>query len=229
MNLNLGDTQLLIQESKKASLFRNQLAYLLATAYWETGRTMRPIKEMGGEKYLKSKKYYPYFGRGYVQLTWDYNYKKAGNKLGVDFIKYPEKLLDSELASKIIVVGMVEGWFTSKKLSDYITLNKSDFVNARKIINGKDKAHEIAEIAKTYDKLLEDSGYGVEDKNIPVILPNEPVQKLPDDPGVLQPPEVKPSEKPSVAPTAPKSQTSTEPAWLNTLIYVLTKLFGGTK
>jgi hypothetical protein len=58
------------------------------------------------------------------------------------------------------VVGMKEGWFTDRKLSDYITLYKSDFRNARKIVNGMDKADLIAGYAVEYDKLLRADGYG---------------------------------------------------------------------
>src|SRR5215471_16429867 len=49
-------------------------AYVLATTYHETGATFQPIKEWGSESYLKSQPYYPYYGRGYVQLTWEANY-----------------------------------------------------------------------------------------------------------------------------------------------------------
>jgi len=196
MNLDLGDTRLLIETCKTHGLLRNQAAYVLATAYHETAHTMKPVREYGGEKYLKSKKYYPYVGMGYVQLTWDYNYKKASDKLGVDFLKNPKLLLESKYAAPIIVVGMVEGWFTGKKLSDYITLNTSDFTSARKIVNGLDKAELIADYAKQYDKLLKDIGYG---EQMPVILPSSPVQPLPDDPGVPVPENPKPSIKPNVS------------------------------
>ena len=196
MNLDLGDTRLLIETCKTHGLLRNQAAYVLATAYHETAHTMKPVREYGGEKYLKSKKYYPYVGMGYVQLTWDYNYKKASDKLGVDFLKNPKLLLESKYAAPIIVVGMVEGWFTGKKLSDYITLNTSDFTSARKIINGLDKASIIADYAKQYDKQLKDMGYG---EQTPVILPSSPVQPLPDDPGVPVPENPKPSVKPNVS------------------------------
>ena len=42
---------------------------------------------------------------------------------------------------------MVEGWFTGKKLSDYFN-EKTDYINARKIVNGLDKADIIAGYAK---------------------------------------------------------------------------------
>lgn len=160
MNLNLGDTQMIIEAGRKAGLLRNQLAYVLATAYHETAHSMKPVREMGGEAYLRKKKYYPYVGMGYVQLTWDYNYRKAGQFLGVDFISHPKLLLEPKYAVPILIEGMKDGWFTGKKLSDYITINTSGFVGARRIINGTDKAELIAGYAKEYDALLKQSGYG---------------------------------------------------------------------
>jgi predicted chitinase len=191
MDLNLGDTQLIIKEASNKGLLRNQLAYVLATAYHETAHTMKPVREYGGEKYLKSKKYYPYVGMGYVQLTWDYNYKRASEELGVDFLSNPKLLLDPKYATPILILGMIEGWFTGKKLSDYITFNKSDYVNARRIINGVDKKELIAGYAEQYDKLLLDSGYGVEQ-------PQKPVQSVPDN-----------------------QATSTAPWWLKLLLALL--------
>lgn len=160
MNMNLGDTRLLIEAGRKHGLLRNQLAYLLATAFHETAHTMRPVREYGSENYLRAKPYYPYVGMGYVQLTWKANYQKASNKLGVDFVSNPKKLLEPAYSAEIIALGMKEGWFTGKKLSDYITLQKSDFVGARRIVNGTDKASLIAGYAKEYDEQLKSEGYG---------------------------------------------------------------------
>lgn len=195
MNLNLGDTQLIIKEAAKRGLLRNQLAYVLATAYHETAHTMKPVKEYGGDKYLKSKKYWPYVGRGYVQITWEVNYKKASDKLGVDFLKNPALLLEAKYAAPILIDGMVEGWFTTRKLSDYITLQKSDYVGARKIVNGTDRAELIAGYAVEYETLLKGVGYG-----------EEPVQK-PTEPVVQKQEEVKPSD--------------TTPWWMKLLLNLL--------
>lgn len=159
MNLTLGDTRLIIAACKKEGLLRNQAAYVLATAYHETAHTMKPVREYGGETYLKKKAYYPYVGMGYVQLTWLANYQKASKKLGVDFVKNPRLLLKAEYAAPILVIGSRDGWFTGKKLSDYITISRSDFTGARKIINGTDKAALIAGHAKEYDALLKADGY----------------------------------------------------------------------
>ncbi|WP_114216692.1 glycoside hydrolase family 19 protein [Ochrobactrum sp. 3-3] len=182
--MNLGDTHLLIEEGRKHGLLRNQMAYVLATAYHETAHTMKPVNEMGGQKYLRSKKYWPYIGRGYVQITWKNNYEKAGRILGIDFVSKPELLLKPEYAAPIIIAGMSEGWFTGKKLSDYITLQKSDFKNARRIVNGTDRAELIARYAKEYDKALLTEGYGVEQivtapatEVIPTPVEEKPISK----------------------------------------------------
>jgi hypothetical protein len=161
IDMTKGDTALIVDECKKRGVLRNQCAYVLATAYWETARTMKPVREYGKESYLRAKKYYPYVGMGYVQLTWLENYKRASKELGVDFVADPKLLLKPEYAVKILVIGMLEGWFTGKKLSHYITLQKSDFTNARRIINGTDRMHEIAAIAQDYDARLKEDGYGL--------------------------------------------------------------------
>lgn len=174
MNLQTGDTRLLIDACRKYGVLRNQAAYVLATAFHETAHTVKPIREKGGETYLRSKKYYPYVGMGYVQLTWLENYQKASKKLGVDFVANPKLLLDPKHAAPILVVGMLEGWFTGKKLSDYITINLSDFRAARRIVNGMDRSDLIAGYAKTYDALLKAEGYGVD---APKPVPSKPGPK----------------------------------------------------
>lgn len=182
MNLNLGDTRLIIEACKEYGCLRNQAAYLLATAYHETAHTMKPINERGGNKYF-FRMYDPqgsrpkvakrlgntrpgdgvaYRGRGYVQITGRANYRKAGEKVGVNLLLTPERALEPEIAAEFLVAGTMEGWWTGKKLTSYITLKKSNFYNARRTVNGLDKAQHIAEIAKEYDKLLLEEGYGEE-------------------------------------------------------------------
>ena len=165
VDLNLGDTRLIIAEAKAQGLLRNQLAYVLATALWETNHTVKPVVEAYwlSEAWRKRNlRYYPWHGRGYVQLTWKQNYEHAGRQLGIDLTTNPNAALVPETAAKILVRGSAEGWFTGKKLADYITLQKSDFEGARRIINGTDKARTIAGIAREYDAALLAEGYGVD-------------------------------------------------------------------
>ena len=87
-------------------------------------------------------------------LTWFDNYEKASKKLGHDFLSNPDDVMKKEYAIQILLTGMKEGWFTGKKLSDYIYQSKKDYVSARRIINGSDKAQKIAEIALIFERAL---------------------------------------------------------------------------
>ena len=144
----------------------NEAAYMLATAYHETAHTMQPIEEYGkgrgrdyGKRLKMSRKPYSdtlplYYGRGYVQLTWYENYEKAGKKVGVDLLNEPGWALSAPIAAKIMREGMIEGWFTGKKLNDYVGLRTADYVSARRIINGMDKAQLIAGYAVVFELAL---------------------------------------------------------------------------
>ncbi len=121
----------------------HHLAYCLATAWHETAFTVKPIEEYGRGK---GKPYGPsgFWGRGYVQLTWKDNYEKAGKELGVDLVGSPALAMQPDIAAKIMFRGMTEGWFTGKKLSDYFSAGADDPINARRIINGTDRAAQVA-------------------------------------------------------------------------------------
>ena len=166
MDMKLGDTRLIIDTCKRFGLLRNQAAYVLATAFHETAHTMKPVEEAFwlSDAWRKANlRYYPWHGRGYVQLTWEKNYVRAGRELNRDLTTTPATVMQPKISAEILVKGSLDGWFTGRKLGDYITLQKSNFVGARRIINGTDKASAIAGIAKDYDAALLREGYGVTD------------------------------------------------------------------
>lgn len=146
------------------------LAYVLGTAFHEVDKKMQPIKEYGGDAYFMRMydktgarphvaaelgntqvgdgKRFP--GRGFVQLTGRKNYLFWTQKTGVDLVADPNKAMDLNVATQVIFEGMRLGTFTGKKLADYFNDNKEDWVNARRIVNGLDKAHLIAGHAKRF-------------------------------------------------------------------------------
>jgi len=130
-----------------------QIAYVIATAEHESANTFKPVQEAFwlSDKYRKKHfSYYPYHGRGYVQLTHKYNYQKYSTLLGIDFVAEPDKVLDRKISLFILVHGCSVGFFSGKRLGEYVNKNEKDFVGARKVINGRDKAQHIAQLAEKW-------------------------------------------------------------------------------
>jgi len=164
-------------------------AYGLATAFHETARTMLPIAEYGkgkGKAYgVPDKKTgQTYYGRGYVQLTWLFNYEKAQDELGQPLVSNPDLAMRADIAADVMVRGMQEGWFTGKANRAYLDKAPPDYVNARRIINGTDKAALIAGYATKFEAALKASGYGAPvPANTPDAVPVEALpQALPEPP-----------------------------------------------
>lgn len=201
MDLNIGDTQLILDYCGRKGLLRNQVAYILGTSFWETGHTMLPVEEAG---YLQPKynwtdermdqwrkenlRYYPWYGRGYTQTTWEQNYQRLKQATGVDVIEDPAKAMMPDVAVVALVDGIMEGWWTGKKLSDYVTLKKSNFVGARRCVNGTDKAQAIAELARDYDDTLRAIGYGI----------NEPIAVVANEKRDGTPPKSSPAQSTTI-------------------------------
>jgi putative chitinase len=143
-------------------------AYVLATAWHETGPErsilhMTPRLEIWGptEAQLRyegredlgntekgdGKRF---MGRGYVQITGRANYRRASKLVGQDLVAVPSLAMRPEIASVIIVDGMVNGWFTGKKMADY-----GSFIDMRRVVNGTDKAALIGGYAEKFEDALE--------------------------------------------------------------------------
>lgn len=145
--------KLILKECEEQGVYsKDQIKYIIATAEWETNHTCTPVKEaywLSEEWRKKHLRYYPYYGRGYVQITWEANYAKFSKLLGVDMVKEPDVALIPEYAIKILVIGMRDGLFTGMKLDSCMrNENDLDFAKARKIVNGTDKAEVIASMAR---------------------------------------------------------------------------------
>ncbi|MGK7939363.1 MAG: peptidoglycan DD-metalloendopeptidase family protein [Crocosphaera sp.] len=157
----LKSVPLILAEAQKQGLSANQTAYVLATVQTESqmGLYMYEISKGGGKHGI-------HYGRGYVQITHDYNYRYWSQRLGIDLIGNPDLAASPSVAVKILIGGMKDGTFTgmspngtylpgaARKLSDYINSSKTDYVGARRIVNGQDKALAIARDAKRYQQAL---------------------------------------------------------------------------
>jgi len=148
-------------------------AYALATAAHETAYTMQPVREAFwlNENYRRTHfKYYPYYGRGYVQLTWKTNYEKADRALDLNgrLTGNLDLALDPDIAAKIMSRGMQEGWFAGDNqgphtLARHLPANgaasMSQMTAARRIINGTDQNEKIAGEAIMFQKALQAGGW----------------------------------------------------------------------
>lgn len=137
---------------------KGQIAYVFATAQHESlfGRFMMEIAsgsayegrlDLGNTVSGDGRRFK---GRGFVQITGRRNYTQWARKLGIDFVSNPEKVAVPETAAIILVRGMRDGNFTTLKLSDFIVGDRQNFLGARRIINGEDRARDIKEIAQAY-------------------------------------------------------------------------------
>lgn len=149
-------------------------AYALATACHETAYTMQPVREglrASDTWRRKHLRYFPYYGRGYVQLTWEDNYKKADRELNLNgrLTSDLDLALDPDIAAQIMVRGMQEGWFAGDKSGKRHTLARhlpadraasvAQMTAARRIINGTDKNDKIAAEAMKFQKALQSGGW----------------------------------------------------------------------
>ena len=146
------------------------VAYMLATAFHETAQTMQPIKEAGGQAYFRRRyditgerpalakangNIYPgdgakFCGRGYVQLTWRSNYERMSKIIDTDLVADPDKAMRPDIAADVMIIGMKQGRFTGRHLSEFFNERLTDWVGARRIINGTDRAELIAGYAKVF-------------------------------------------------------------------------------
>lgn len=161
-----------------------KLAYILATAFHETGR-FRWLKEIWGPT-AAQKRYegradlgntmpgdgMRFMGRGLVHITGRRNYADWSKRLGVDLLANPELAERLDIAARILVQGMMLGTFTGKKLSDYVN-GKADYVEARRVVNGTDRSVMIAGYAAKFEQALEQAEFAI-----------EPPNRQPDDPGI---------------------------------------------
>ena len=197
----------------------DDLAYILATAKHETGGWMQPIRE-GAHRFgpdytdasakravasihakgiitanyaLPSGPYgQSYYGRGLVQITWYDNYRKFAGILGVPLDQNPDLALEWDHALDIMFLGMRDGVFTGKKLSDFTF--PAEFKQARVIVNGDSHKKwggneriddRLARYARTFAAALRASQDGVSP---------EPTKDTPEVVKPAQRPEIRPAE-----------------------------------
>ncbi len=165
------------------------VAYALGTAYLETAGTMQPVREAYWLSDAQAEKYFmkmydvtgarpkvakalgntkpgdgaKYPGMGYPQTTGLSNYQKAQDVFGIPFVDQPKLMMKSENAAKVMAHFMKSGLFTGKRLADYLPRSGpatfAQFKSARPIINGSDRAADVATFAMKFQPALQAGGW----------------------------------------------------------------------
>lgn len=176
--LQVDGMNIILDEFFKRNLKDDRwLAYIMATVYHETAATMQPIPEYGkgrGREYGKpDDRGHVYYGRGYVQLTWKRNYKLFDERYDIGLVDNPDLALQPNIAVKILFDGMINGLFTGKSLGEYFNA-ANDWVNARAIVNGSDKAHLIASYAYHFYDAINQAAMSIPNQTVPTL--DEPTE-----------------------------------------------------
>lgn len=149
-------------------------AYILATAWHETGTRMQPVREApnASEDWRRRNfRYYPYYGRGLVQITHKQNYEWLDAEMAKRGLTKPGEILNDldlalrpDISALALVVGMIRGRYDSngKTMADRLpkkgVATREQYIQARRLVNILDKADLIEDYAQVFEKALREGG-----------------------------------------------------------------------
>ncbi len=105
-------------------------------------------------------------GRGFVHVAGRASYAAWSRRLGMPdrsvdgqavpfLIAHPEAMARPHVAAQTLVRGMRDGIFTGIALGYYVNDKKTDYFNARRVIDGTSQAREVAALAVVYQNAIE--------------------------------------------------------------------------
>ncbi len=141
-----------------------RIAYLLATAEQGSGFGARMVQTSAVDAQLAEDQ--RFCGRGFVYVSGRAQYAAWSQRLGlpdciVDDTRLPNLVADPDamarpsIAARTLVRGMRDGLFTGAALGYYVNAKKTDYYNARRVIDGTSHAREVAASAVLYQTAIE--------------------------------------------------------------------------
>lgn len=156
---NFQQFRKLLENDNRYNLTKPQLAYLLATVDYQTGGTFSAASEerlpfgvnTPEDIVAQNLRAAGFHGRGYSGLRGKDAYIGLSQVVGQDLVNNPGKLANPQVSYNVLIEGVMNGLFTGKRLDDYINAQKSDFYNARNVMDiSHNGAKDIMVLANRY-------------------------------------------------------------------------------
>jgi len=109
-------------------------AAAIATVAIETASTFQPVREAFwfDEDWRRTNlRYYPFYGRGYIQLTWESNYRTYSEALGVDLLDNADLAMDPSVAAKVFAAFFAQSGAAA-------AAERHDWAECRRLVQGAD-------------------------------------------------------------------------------------------
>ncbi len=91
------------------------------------------LTERGSENELRLKEYYPYYGAGYIQLTWDYHYRDFAEAMGDEEIMQGPEYVANNYAWE------AAGWFWDQNNINAMVDNGASVYDIAQVVRGGDE------------------------------------------------------------------------------------------
>jgi hypothetical protein len=131
----------------------------MGTVAIETASTFAPVREAFwlDETWRRDNltRYYPYYGRGYVQITWESNYRAYSRKINelwgagdaIDLIARPDDAMDPDVAAAVLALYFRDHGGDGLRLSPEAA-RRGDWREVRRLVQGGDaKVEELIAMA----------------------------------------------------------------------------------
>ena len=145
------DWPLIAQElANNGILDRETAAGAIGTIAMETAHTFKPVREafwLSEEWRRLNLWYWPYYGRGHLQITHRYNYEALGVAVGVDLVNDPDRALETWISA----VGLAN-FFASHNI--HVVARAHNWTEVRRRVLGASPSDQVAYLTRIAETLI---------------------------------------------------------------------------